>query len=448
MTHYGPVPGLRRPFRRGRSWLRLLFCRCPRGRAWATARSTTGRSPVPPIRMRCIAADPVPELAGRFPAGSDLGPRTARAVVIAQHRRLVVGVAAVRPPAVPQHRGRPGVQTPPSSGSKTPRRLWPSPPTGRPASACSIPARGGALAVLEAARNVACTGARPMALVNCLNFGNPEHPEVMWQFAEVVDGDVPDACRALGMPVIGNVSFYNESGGADIHPTPVVGVVGLIDRLDSPVPPAALAAGQAVVVLGDTAAELGGSEWAAGRARPPRRAAAGRRPGRRARAPRPRRGAGRRAGGGPAYTTAPTAAWPWPWPRWPSPAAAASKWRPRAAWPDWCRPRPASRSRPTGWCWPSTRPGSTASCPGRSAAGVPATPIGTTGGGRLFGGAAPSTSASMRHIAPGATPAAVGPCRWRAARRLIQGRRASRASRRWSGNSRSPRAVPRARSGL
>jgi phosphoribosylformylglycinamidine synthase II len=127
------------------------------------------------------------------------------------------------------------------------------------------PRSGGALAVLEAARNVVCTGARPMALVNCLNFGNPEHPEVMWQFAEVVDG-MSEACRALELPVIGgNVSFYNESDGADIHPTPVVGVVGLIDRLDDRPPPAALAPGRRIVVLGDTAAELGGSEWAAGR---------------------------------------------------------------------------------------------------------------------------------------------------------------------------------------
>ncbi|HZI39110.1 MAG TPA: phosphoribosylformylglycinamidine synthase subunit PurL, partial [Acidimicrobiia bacterium] len=126
------------------------------------------------------------------------------------------------------------------------------------------PRSGGALAVLEAARNVVCTGARPLALVNCLNFGNPEHPEVMWQFAEVVDG-LSEACRALEIPVIGgNVSFYNESDGADIHPTPVVGVVGLIDRLDDRPPPAALAPARRIVVLGDTAPELGGSEWAAG----------------------------------------------------------------------------------------------------------------------------------------------------------------------------------------
>ena len=127
------------------------------------------------------------------------------------------------------------------------------------------PRTGGALAVLEAVRNVACTGARHLALVNCLNFGNPEHPEVMWQFAEVVDG-MSEACRALELPVIGgNVSFYNESDGADIHPTPVVGVVGLIDRLDDRPPPPALAPGRRIVVFGDTAAELGGSEWAAGR---------------------------------------------------------------------------------------------------------------------------------------------------------------------------------------
>ena len=92
--------------------------------------------------------------------------------------------------------------------------------------------------MLEAARNVACVGARPLALVNCLNFGNPEHPEVMWQFSEVVDG-MSEACEALGIPVIGgNVSFYNESRGADIDPTPVVGVLGLIDELDAPRRPA------------------------------------------------------------------------------------------------------------------------------------------------------------------------------------------------------------------
>jgi phosphoribosylformylglycinamidine synthase len=125
------------------------------------------------------------------------------------------------------------------------------------------PRTGGRLVVIEAARNVACAGGRPLALVNCLNFGNPEHPEVMWQFAEVVEG-ISEACEALGIPVIGgNVSFYNESRGADIHPTPVVGVIGIIEPLDAPPPPAALREGDAIVVFGVSSAELGGSEWAA-----------------------------------------------------------------------------------------------------------------------------------------------------------------------------------------
>jgi phosphoribosylformylglycinamidine synthase len=117
--------------------------------------------------------------------------------------------------------------------------------------------------VLEAARNVATSGARPLALVNCLNFGNPEHPDVMWQFSEVVEG-ISEACEALDIPVIGgNVSFYNESRGADIHPTPVVAVVGLVDDLTATPPPPAFTAGDAIVVLGTTRPELGGSEWAA-----------------------------------------------------------------------------------------------------------------------------------------------------------------------------------------
>jgi phosphoribosylformylglycinamidine synthase len=128
---------------------------------------------------------------------------------------------------------------------------------------CALdPREGIKLAVLEAGRNVACSGARPMALVNCLNFGNPEHPEVMWQFSEVIDG-MAEACNALGMPVVGgNVSFYNESHGVDIDPTPVVGVIGLIDDLSSPLPGIGLRAGDRIVQLGETRAELGGSEWA------------------------------------------------------------------------------------------------------------------------------------------------------------------------------------------
>jgi len=125
------------------------------------------------------------------------------------------------------------------------------------------PRTGGRLVVIEAARNVTCAGAEPRALVNCLNFGNPEHPEVMWQFHEVVEG-ISEACEALGIPVVGgNVSFYNESRGADIDPTPVVGIVGLIDRLDGVPPVPRTVEREHLVVLGATRAELGGSEWAA-----------------------------------------------------------------------------------------------------------------------------------------------------------------------------------------
>ena len=99
--------------------------------------------------------------------------------------------------------------------------------------------------------------------MNCLNFGNPEHPEVMWQFEQVVDG-MSEACEALGIPVVGgNVSFYNESRGADIDPTPVVGVVGLIDQLDAPPPVPRTVEHEHLVLLGTTRPELGGSEWAA-----------------------------------------------------------------------------------------------------------------------------------------------------------------------------------------
>ncbi len=128
---------------------------------------------------------------------------------------------------------------------------------------CALdPDTGARLAVLESARNLACVGATPRALVNCLNFGNPEHPEVMWQFSGVIDG-MAAACTALGIPVIGgNVSFYNESRGRDIDPTPIVGVVGVIDDLRDPPPPAAITGGDAIVLLGATGPEVGGSEWA------------------------------------------------------------------------------------------------------------------------------------------------------------------------------------------
>jgi phosphoribosylformylglycinamidine synthase subunit PurL len=127
---------------------------------------------------------------------------------------------------------------------------------------CALdPRRGAALVVAEAVANLACVGARPLALVNCLNFGNPEHPETMWQLSEAVDG-MGEACRALSLPVVGgNVSLYNESRGRDIDPTPVVAVVGMVDELVVP-PGAALVDGTRLVVLGPDPDTLSGSRWA------------------------------------------------------------------------------------------------------------------------------------------------------------------------------------------
>src|SRR4029079_400853 len=93
------------------------------------------------------------------------------------------------------------------------------------------PREGAKLAVAESCRNIVCSGGRPLAATNCLNFGNPEHPEVVWQFSEVGDG-MSEACSFFGTPITGgNVSFYNETFGGDIYPTPVLGMIGLIEDL-------------------------------------------------------------------------------------------------------------------------------------------------------------------------------------------------------------------------
>jgi len=123
------------------------------------------------------------------------------------------------------------------------------------------PYTGTLAAVAEAARNVACTGAKPLALTNCLNFGNPEKPEIMWEFAEATRG-LGDAARALGTPVVsGNVSFYNETSGRAIHPTPTIAMVGLLEPWERHASSHFAAAGRAIVLLGRTREELGGSEW-------------------------------------------------------------------------------------------------------------------------------------------------------------------------------------------
>jgi phosphoribosylformylglycinamidine synthase subunit PurL len=128
---------------------------------------------------------------------------------------------------------------------------------------CALdPAEGAKLVVAEAARNVACTGARPIAATNCLNFGSPERPEIMGQFRDVVDG-MAEACRALGTPITGgNVSFYNQTGDTAVHPTPVVGVLGVHEDVSKAVEISFAAAGDAILLLGaPTRPGLGGSEY-------------------------------------------------------------------------------------------------------------------------------------------------------------------------------------------
>jgi phosphoribosylformylglycinamidine synthase II len=124
------------------------------------------------------------------------------------------------------------------------------------------PYAGAQLALAEAYRNVAATGAVPIAVTNCLNFGSPEEPDVMWQFAEATRG-LADGCRALATPVTGgNVSFYNSTAGTAINPTPVIGVLGLLDDVARRTPMGFAQEGESVLLLGETRDELGGSEWA------------------------------------------------------------------------------------------------------------------------------------------------------------------------------------------
>ena len=124
------------------------------------------------------------------------------------------------------------------------------------------PYAGAQLALAESYRNVAATGAVPLAVTNCLNFGSPEDPDVMWQFAEATRG-LADGCLQLGIPVTGgNVSFYNQTGATAILPTPVVGVLGVIDDVERRTPMAWREDGELIYVLGDTRDEFAGSEWA------------------------------------------------------------------------------------------------------------------------------------------------------------------------------------------
>jgi phosphoribosylformylglycinamidine synthase len=129
---------------------------------------------------------------------------------------------------------------------------------------CAVnPREGAKLAVAEAARNVVCVGARPIAVTNCLNFASPERPEVMWSFSEVIDG-IAEACRAFDTPVVsGNVSFYNETEGRGVLPTPVIGMVGLIEDVKRVIQPGFKNDGDVIALLGVTGDDLSTSQFAA-----------------------------------------------------------------------------------------------------------------------------------------------------------------------------------------
>lgn len=125
------------------------------------------------------------------------------------------------------------------------------------------PREGAKLIVAEAARNIVCVGARPLAITNCLNFASPERPEVMWSFSEVIDG-LTEACNAFHTPVVsGNVSFYNETEGRGILPTPVIGMIGLVEDVRRVMQPGFKKEGDVIALLGKTADDLSISEYAA-----------------------------------------------------------------------------------------------------------------------------------------------------------------------------------------
>jgi phosphoribosylformylglycinamidine synthase len=120
---------------------------------------------------------------------------------------------------------------------------------------------GGTIAVAEASRNLVCSGAEPIGLTDCLNFGNPERPDIMWQFMLSIEG-IADACRALNIPVVsGNVSFYNETNGLSIYPTPILGMVGLIEPADRATTQWFKQSGDTIILLGTTREDLGGTEY-------------------------------------------------------------------------------------------------------------------------------------------------------------------------------------------
>ena len=123
------------------------------------------------------------------------------------------------------------------------------------------PYEGARLAVAEAARNLVCSGAAPIGLTDCLNFGNPERPDIMWQFVMAIEG-MKDACERFQIPIVsGNVSFYNETNGLSIYPTPILGMVGLIEDAERTMTQWFKSEGDDIILLGPTREDLGGSEY-------------------------------------------------------------------------------------------------------------------------------------------------------------------------------------------
>ncbi len=208
-------------------------------------------------KLDLAAVEPETDFAGALEALLDTPDLGSKAWVWRQYDQLVGGHTLVGPGGdaavvrIGREDGTATRQAVALSVDCNPRWVWLDPYAGTQA------------AVAEAARNVACTGARPLALTNCLNFGNPEKPEIMWQLAESIRG-LGDAARALGTPVVsGNVSLYNETEGRPIFPTPTVAMVGLLEDWERHVGSHFPAAGLALVLLGTNAEELGGSAWLA-----------------------------------------------------------------------------------------------------------------------------------------------------------------------------------------
>ena len=226
--------------------------------------STTGLAAPPRAAGRAPAPGPEASRSERGPAGARHGPRApscSRSSVRPTSRRGAGSPTSTTPRS---RRTRSWVRATarPCCGSRARRRRSSPRPMRTRRSGVIDPWLGAALSVAEATRNVSITGARPLGVTNCLNYGDPTRPEAFWQLREAVRG-LGDACRALGLPVTGgNVSLYNESPTGAIAPTPEIGVVGLLDDVATRVGPAFVAEGDTIVLVGEATPGLAGSAYA------------------------------------------------------------------------------------------------------------------------------------------------------------------------------------------